>query len=32
MGLRETEPPTKDHAWSGPRPPTHILADVQIRL
>lgn len=23
-GLTETEPPTKEHAWAGPGPPTHM--------
>ena len=23
-GLPETEPPTKEHTWAGPRPPTHM--------
>ena len=23
-GLPETEPPGKEHAWAGPRPPEHM--------
>ena len=23
-GLMETKPPTKEHVWLGPRPPTHL--------
>jgi hypothetical protein len=23
-GLTETEPPTKEHVWTGPRTPTHL--------
>ena len=23
-GLTETKPPTKEHTWAGPRPPTHM--------
>ena len=22
--LTETKPPTKEHTWAGPRPPTHM--------
>jgi hypothetical protein len=29
-GLTETEPPTKEHAWTGPRPPYTYVADVQL--
>jgi hypothetical protein len=25
LGLIETEPPTKEHAWTGPRPPIYWL-------
>ena len=25
----KTEPPTKEHAWAGPRPSTHV-ADVKL--
>ena len=30
--LPETEPPTKDHTWAGPRPPCTYVADVQLGL
>ena len=28
----ETGPPTKEHAWTGPRPPTTYATDVQLGL
>jgi hypothetical protein len=31
-GLSESQPPTKDHAQAGPRPPHTYVADVQLGL
>jgi hypothetical protein len=31
-GLSESEPPTKEHAQAGPRPPRTHVADVQLGL
>lgn len=30
--LPETEPPTKEHTWAGPRLPCTYVADVQLGL
>jgi hypothetical protein len=32
LGLSEFEPPTKGHAWFGPRPPCTYVADVKLAL
>ena len=32
LGLSEFEPPTKGHAWFGPRPPCTYVADVKFGL
>jgi hypothetical protein len=28
--LSETEPPTKEHTWAEPRPPTTYVADLSL--
>ena len=32
LELSESEPPTKEHIWAGPRPPHTYVADVQLCL
>jgi hypothetical protein len=32
LGLSETEPPTTEHTWTGPRPSCTYVADVQLGL
>ena len=32
MGLSESEPPTKEHTWAGPRPLYTYVTDVQLGL
>ena len=32
LEFTETEAPTKEHTWAGPRPPSTYTADVQLGL
>jgi hypothetical protein len=32
LRLLESEPPSKEHTWAGPRPPSTYVADVQLGL